>query len=205
MSNQGFGGMDPNMMNNMGFGMNNNMGMGMNAMNMNNMGMGMNNQMGMNNVNMSVNPGFNPNPVMVNMQNMMNMQNTPNTMMNNIQNIQNMQQQFNSVNNQNQGQNQASSNPNFINVFFRISNKQNVQQAANDEEANLISVQCNINDKLSDIIEKYRTKSLDKVEKFFIFNAKKLNLSLTAAEAGISDRATIFVLDPRNVEGALLK
>ena len=203
MSHQGFGGTDPNMLNNMGFGMNN-----MNPMN-NNMGMGMgvNNPMGMNNVNMSTNQAFNP--VMMNMMNMQNMsnisnmQNMQNAMMNNIQNLQNMQQQFNSVNIQNnQNQNPTPSNSVFINVFFRISNKQNVEQAANDEQANIISVQCSMNDKVSEIIEKYRTKSLDREKKFFIYNAKKLNESLSAAEAGINDRATIFVLDPKNVKGA---
>ena len=221
MSAQGFGGMDPNMINNMGFGMNNmnpmnnnmgmnnNIGFGMNNMNpMNNnmgMGMGVSNPLGMNNVNMSVNQAFNP--VMMNMMNMQNMpnmsnmQNMQNAMMNNIQNLQNMQNQFNSVNIQN-NQNPTPSNSVFINVFFRISNKQNVEQAANDEQANIISVQCTMNDKVSEIIEKYRTKSLDREKKFFIYNAKKLNESLSAAEAGINDRATIFVLDPKNVKGA---
>ena len=198
MSAQGFGGMDPNMINNMGFGMNN-----MNPMN-NNMGMGMgvSNPLGMNNVNMSVNQAFNPVMMnMMNMQNMPNMSNMQNAMMNNIQNLQNMQNQFNSVNIQN-NQNPTPSNSVFINVFFRISNKQNVEQAANDEQANIISVQCTMNDKVSEIIEKYRTKSLDREKKFFIYNAKKLNESLSAAEAGINDRSTIFVLDPKNVKGA---
>ena len=36
-------------------------------------------------------------------------------------------------------QNPTPSNSVFINVFFRISNKQNVEQAANDEQANIIN------------------------------------------------------------------
>ena len=136
------------------------------------------------------------------MMNFQNMQNMQNAMMNSLQN---MQQQINPQNNPvnpAQSPTQSPSNSKFINLYFRISENQNESNAAKNDKANLISIQCTLDDKLSDIVEKYRTKSLDRAEKNFVFNAKKLNLSLTAAEAGLNDNSTIFVLDPRKVKGA---
>ena len=120
-----------------------------------------------------------------------------NMMMNNFQNFQNMQQNFG--NNQNiQTQPAPQDDQNNINLYFRISETQTIKS-----DDNIILIQCNINDKVADIVEKYRNKSLDREEKNFVFNAKKLNLSLTAAEAGLNNGCTIFVLNPKNVKGAL--
>ena len=214
MSNPGFGGINPMMNNGIGMSMNpagmnmNPMGMSNNGMVMNNNGMDMNmnpmgmnnnfmnNGMGMNNMNIGMNPSFNP-MMMNNAQNFQNMQNMANMMMNNFQNFQNMQQNFG--NNQNiQTQAEPQANQGNINLYFRISETQTIKS-----DDNIILIQCNINDKVADIVEKYRNKSLDREEKNFVFNAKKLNLSLTAAEAGLNNGCTMFVLNPKNVKGAL--
>ena len=66
-----------------------------------------------------------------------------------------------------------------------------------------IMIQCMDNDKISDVIQRYRTKSSDTdTSKKFIFNAKQLNPALSVAEAGLTDNANIFVVTTRGVEGA---
>ena len=88
-------------------------------------------------------------------------------------------------------------NNQFINVYFR---------AVNKGENNSIMILCSLNDKISDLIEKYRTKSLEDIsEKKFIFNAKALNPSLTVAECGLIDGANIFVVNTARVKGAQMK
>ena len=148
------------------------------------------------------------------MQNYVNIQNAV------FQRIQNLQQ-LNEVNNQNiqpqvqnQSQIQTQIQPipqedykirGFINLYFRqAENPTNPQLVTNDSKTpNSIMIQCHLNDKIADIIEKYRTKSSDREGKFFIFNAKKLILTLTAAESGLKDSSTILVLKTKNVKGAL--
>ena len=64
-------------------------------------------------------------------------------------------------------------------------------------------IQCTPNDKVSDIIEKYRNKANYRDEtKKFIFNAKNLNTSLSVAEAGITNNANIFVVATKGIKGA---
>ena len=53
---------------------------------------------------------------------------------------------------------------------------------------------CYPDQKVSSIIEQYRSKSGDYSSKKFIFNAKNLSPLLTVAEAGISNNANIFVV-----------
>ena len=54
------------------------------------------------------------------------------------------------------------------------------------------------NEKISDIIQKYRQKSSNyDINIKFIWNAKDLNHSLTVAEAGITNNANIFVVKTR--------
>ena len=66
-----------------------------------------------------------------------------------------------------------------------------------------IMIQCTPNDKVSDIIEKYRNKANDRDDtKKFIFNAKNLNTSLSVAEAGITNNANIFVVATKGIKGA---
>ena len=85
-------------------------------------------------------------------------------------------------------------NPILIKVFFYVSDP-------NIEGSYRVMVQCNPEDKVSSLIEKYRIKSGDKdPNKKFIFNAKSLNESLTIIEAKIMHNACIFVVTPKKNE-----
>ena len=202
----------------------NNCGMG-NAMNNNGMLLG-NNFMNNNNICNMMNNNFGMNPCMNNNMNMNMMANIQAIQL--YQNFVNLQnavyqqnlQKLNEINNQNiqpQVQNQSQiqtplqpipqedyKSRGFINLYFRQSeNPTNPQLVTNDSKTpNAIMIQCHLNDKIADIIEKYRTKSGDREGKFFIFNAKKLILTLTAAESGLNDFSTILVLKTKNVKGA---
>ena len=190
------------MMNN---SMNQNQGMNMNSMNnmMNNQ-MNMNNQMDMNNMNnmmnnqMNMNSQFNPmmmNPMMMN-NNMGNMgTGMMNAAMNFNMNNQMMPNMGNNMGNMgnNQPQQQQPNNQN-ISVYFRA--------GANGENGSIM-IQCSLSDRVSDLIERYKTKSMQDVsKKKFIFNAKALNKDLTVAEAGLNDGANIFVVNTEGVKGA---
>ena len=230
-NNMGFNNNMNNGMNNMGFNnnMNNGMFMGNNCMNMNNGGMadmmnnnGMfmgNNGMNMNNnMNNMMNNNFGMNPCMNNnnmnmmaniqaVQLMQNLVNLQNCVAQAAQNFQQMQPQV-----QAQPPAQTAPQPNsqedyksrgFINLYFRQGgDPTNPKLATDGNTPNTIMIQCHLNDKIAVIIEKYRTKSLDREEKNFVFNAKKLILTLTAAESGLNDFSTIFVLKTKDVKGA---
>ena len=176
MNNMGMNNMNNmNMMNNLQMsGMNNMNNMNMNNMNMNNMGMtGVGGMNMMNNMNM-----MNPNMGMMNAAMNMNA---------------NMQNNMNDLNNMNAG-NPQTTNSQFINVYFKA--------GANGENGSIM-IQCSLNDKISDLIQKYRSKSLEDVTlKKFIFNAKALVPSLTVAEAGLTEGANIFVVNTAGVKGA---
>ena len=190
--NQGMGntGMNMNNMNmgmNQGMGMNNmmNPGMGMNMGNMGNSGMGMNNMM--NQMMMAMAMGNN-NPMGMNMMNMANQM----AMNNNINAI--LNGQSSNANNQNSVNQDSSNNSDGITVFFRKNDEPNQKPYA---------IQCNLTDRVSEIIQKYRNKSLDDDStKKFIFNAKAVDPTLTAAEQGLTDQANIFVVTTKNVKGA---
>ena len=231
-NNMGFNNNMNNGMNNMGFNnnMNNGMFMGNNCMNMNNGGMadmmnnnGMfmgNNGMNMNNnMNNMMNNNFGMNPCMNNNMNMNMMANIQAVqLMQNLVNLQNCVAQaaknFQQMQPQVQAQPPAQTPPQpnsqedyksrgFINLYFRQGgDPTNPQLATDGNTPNTIMIQCHLNDKIAVIIEKYRTKSLDREEKNFVFNAKKLILTLTAAESGLNDFSTIFVLKTKDVKGA---
>ena len=192
--------------NSMNTGMNQmGMGGGMNPMmnNMNNMNMMnpmMNSQMNMMNqmTQMNMNPMNNMNPMMNNMNNMnmmnpmnnMNMMNQG-TMMNAAINMQNNN---NMANMGNMNSQPPQTNNQYINVYFR---------AGAQGENGHIMIQCTMNDKVSQLIERYKTKSQEDVsKKKFIFNAKALNPSLTVSEAGLQEGANIFVVNTAGVKGA---
>ncbi len=131
----------------------NSMNTGMNQMNpmMNNMNM-MNPMM--NNMNM-MNQG-----TMMNNMNNMNMMNMMNqgTMMNAAMNMGNNNSNMANMNNMDNQPQQ--SNSQFINVYFR---------AGAQGENGSIMIQCCLNDKVSDLINKYKTKSLEDVSKKKIY------------------------------------
>ena len=214
MMNNGFGGMNQNMPmnNNMGMGMNNMGNMGMNNNNMGNMGMN-NNGFGMNNNNGMNNMGMNNNGFGMNMNNGNN-QNFNNMMMNNMNNMNNMNMnmndmsqammqnmQANQMQNIPQMNNQSSFNSQNINVYFRAGGEQNQQPQPGDQDGR-IQIQATLDEKVSSIIDKYRNKTGDKEEKKFVFNAKSLNQTLNAAEAGLMNNSTIFVLRTKDIKGA---
>ena len=190
LANQGSN--NQNMMNNsMNPGMDQ-MGQGMNMNNMQMSGMGGMNNMNMNNMNMN-NMGMTGVGGM-NMMNNMNMMNPNMGMMNAAMNMNaNMQNNLNDLNNMNAG-NPQTTNSQFINVYFK---------AGAQGENGSIMIQCSLNDKISDLIQKYKNKSLEDVSlKKFIFNAKALVPSLTVAEAGLTEGANIFVVNTAGVKGA---
>ena len=192
-NNQG----NPMMLNN---SLNDNMNQ-MNQMNMNSM----NNNMNMMNNQMNMNPmmnqgmmnnQFNMNPMMnpMMMNNMNNMNNMGNNMMEVAMNFNAMNNNMN-MNAGNMGNNnQPASNNQNISVYFR---------AGLNGENGSIMIQCSLDDKISDLIDRYKAKSLQDVsQKKFIFNAKALNKNLKVAEAGLNDGANIFVVNTEGVKGA---
>ena len=217
--------MDMNNMNNMNMNMNN-MNMNMNNMNMGNMG-NMNNgmNMGMNNMNMDMNNMNNMNAMNNGMNMNMNMNNMNNMNMMNCMQM-NPMMKFNMMGNNMQGQNMASmaqsmmnnfsnfqppivqdnqaqnnNNSNFINLKFRVGGLQRQTQQDNSDPG--IVIQCTLDEKLSVIVDRYKNKSGDDItDKKFVYNAKNLNLTLTAAEAGLINNSIIFVLNTKNVKGA---
>ena len=80
--------------------------------------------------------------------------------------------------------------PENILVIFRTGNRK-------DE-----MVQCNINEKMSKVIERYRKKASDFSKTIkFIYNAKAINPSITVAEAGICHNGNIFVIETDGMRG----
>ena len=88
-----------------------------------------------------------------------------------------------------------------IRVIFRVSSN-NVQGGNKNASAPCI-ISCKFNEKLSDVVKRYKEKVKDNDESTkFIYNAKNLNLDLTVDEAGLVDNANIFVISTRHVQGA---
>ena len=117
-----------------------------------------------------------------------------------MQQMQNILQNNNNQNTSNQPQSQVQTNDSGargegISVIFRKSGE--------GQQGPPIIIQCTKEEKLSDVIEKYRNKSNDRDDsKKFIFNAKQLNLNITVGQAGLTDNANIFVVTTRGVKGA---
>ena len=199
---------DPNMMNQNSFPMNNpmmnqNMSMGQgNMMNQNmNMGQGnmmnnpmMNQNMNMGQGNMMNNQMNDMNGMMMNMMNFNN-QNIPMNQFAAMMGNMNTQMANNNFGNQGNFQNNNAQNQNDyggINVHFRIEGRK-------DE----IVIQCLPDERVSELIKRYRTKTGDNdITKKFIFNAKALNESLTVAEAGLANNVNVFVVRTKGIKGA---
>ena len=99
-----------------------------------------------------------------------------------------MQQAFQNM--QNQIQNQFEQPiKNSISIIFRrsLSDDGKIQPP--------IMVQCYPDDKVSDVIKKYRDMALDRdMTKKFVFNSISLNPSLTVAESGMTNNCSVFVV-----------
>ena len=66
-----------------------------------------------------------------------------------------------------------------------------------------LTIQCLAEEKVSDLINRYRTKANDHDKsKKFIFNAKALNVDLSVSEAGLTNNANVFVVTTKGVKGA---
>ena len=90
--------------------------------------------------------------------------------------------------------NQIASSMGFV-VIFRVS-------GVTGETSKPIMMCTTPEEKVSELIEKYRNKSGDREpNKKFIFNAKNLTPSLTCAEAGLCSGANIFVLYKKGIKG----
>ena len=117
--------------------------------------------------------------------NMMNMFNT------NLINI------FNNVNNTNtfQNTNQINTQDKEITIIFR-------KNSSNNERTRHTSVQCLPNEKISDIIQKYREKSGDNDQSLkFIYNSYKLNPELTVKQADLLNNSNVFVIVTQGIVG----
>ena len=83
-------------------------------------------------------------------------------------------------------------NNNEITVYFKASGNKGQSNAA-------IKVKCFKDEKVSNIIEKYRNKANDFVSnKNFIYKAKNINTNLTVEEAGLTNNSYIFVVLNQN-------
>ena len=94
-------------------------------------------------------------------------------------------------------------NNNQISGQEKINDKDNREISLIFYTPKTIGIQCLINEKVLDVIQRYRAKSGDRdPTKKFIFAAKNLNTHLTVAEAGLSNNAVIFVLSTKPIKGA---
>ena len=90
----------------------------------------------------------------------------------------------------------ASSSQGGLNVIFRVSGQ-------GGQGVPPVMIQCMPNEKVSDLIQRYRTKSGDNDKsKKFIFNAKNLVEDMTIGQAGITNNGNIFVVTTKGVKGA---
>ena len=140
------------------------------------------------------------NNIMNNMMNSNNMINNNNMMNNNINNM------MNNLNNMNNLINNNNNNPMMGNINMNMNQYPNIPKSftvifrhiGNDTNKLPIIVNIQENEKISDIIQKYRQKSSNyDINLKFIFNAKDLNPFLTVAEAGITNNSNIFVVKRR--------
>ena len=94
---------------------------------------------------------------------------------------------------------------NFINMYFQ--NNQNIKNLIFKHKTTqaTCNIQVNNNETLGSVINKYINKSGDNHINLYITNGKKLNESLTVAEAGLIDYCTIDVVAIDELEGALIK
>ena len=116
-------------------------------------------------------------------------------MMNNFTNMNNLNNtNFNLIRNDtNMNIEPSNNNPQSFNVNFRDSGI-DIKDKNNHNKA-VICVEVKENEKISDIIQKYRQKSSNFENNLkFVFNGKELNLSLTAREAGLTNSSNIYVV-----------
>ena len=78
----------------------------------------------------------------------------------------------------------------------------NVRFIQENDHSKIFAIQCNPNEKISDVIEKYRQRADDYLEDNFIFNNAQLgNLSSTLSQIGIKDHSLIGVFRKGVIKG----
>ena len=94
------------------------------------------------------------------------------------------------------------------NNFNPENNKENNEPTINvrfiqeNDHDKIFTIQCNPNEKISDVIEKYRQRADDYLEDHFIFNNTQLgNLSSTLSQIGIIDHSLIGVFRKGVIKG----
>ena len=166
--------------------MNMNMNMEINNMNMN-QGMHNMNQIYFQISQLMAQAMININQIMTNMNQLMTNMNQMNQLINSVNGVQpnnelnNINFEMNSMNNFQEPE---------INTFVLFTNYKE-----------RFTINCNTNDKLKDVIQKYRIKSGDKFSDKFILNGQLLNLEKTIFENSISRGAVIICLEPSNLVG----
>ena len=154
---------------------------------------------------------MNQNMMNQNMMNQMNNQNMMNQMMMNPMAMMQMMQQNNNPgqdqtqtannednsNSSNNAQSQKNEQPTGMSIIFRASG------ATGGQAGPPLTIQCLPDEKVSELIKRYRTKANDHdMSKKFIYNAKALNETLSAAEAGLTNNSNVFVVTTKGVKGA---
>ena len=130
--------------------------------------------------------------------------------------INQIQQQLNQINNIYQEINSIKNQINTMHIDINSINLNNKLSLNNINEDNKgicvifrasvqagapIEIQCDIHEKISSLIKKYRYKSGDySYNRIFVYNAKRINIysPLTIAELGLFNNANIFVLNTIN-------
>ena len=166
--------------------MNMNMNMGVNNMNIN-QGMSNLNQIYIQISQLIAQAMININQIMTNMNQLMTNMNQMNQLINSV----NCVQQNNDLNNMN-------FNLSTMNKFFDFKYLINIKF---ESERKIIVMQCNLNEKLKDVIQKYRIKSGDIYSKKFIYNNQILNLEQAVEENGIPNGGVIICLKTGEIQG----
>ena len=134
---------------------------------------------------------LNYNPLILNqITNMMNQEIMMNNQMMQMMNMMNSGPMINEGNMDNNFEIKEQNENSGINIIFR--------KQLNPP----IMIQCRKEDKVSDVIRKYRIESGDNDNKVkFIFNAMILNPLLTIEEAGMTENGNVFVVVTKDVKG----
>ena len=142
------------------------------------------------------------NPMMLNMMtNILNSLTYNPMIMNDIKNMMNLDLNMMNMNNMimpNLNMNNIMMNNqmknNTITLRFEKINSQGIYER--------YTVLCSLEDKISDVIQKYREKSNDNEDNLkFIFNSKILNPSITVGEADLSDGSLINIVEGNQIMG----
>ena len=143
---------------------------------------------------------MNPNNNMMNnMNNMLNDMNQMNGMMNNMIMPMNLNMNENTqmmnpmMNNTMMGMNPMMNSFENINKYININNQISVIFLNHGEKTTVL---CDKNDRIKDIIQMYRNKSLDNNQKVsFVFNARKLNENLSVDQSGLVNGSMIYIVN----------